>query len=204
MEKNLLTKEEIERLRNLEGEARGSTLKGDARYIQEKEGPEALQLLEGKLREIGCPIEYKKIRTASWYPIFLRAISLLTIKRVFNYKEEDIFEMGKTAPKYTLFFAKLATLPFVSLERAVKVYPQKIWKGNFTLGSIENTEFSEERKYMVMRIEDFEIHPILCKFLTGYMVGLSIFVIKSKKINIKETKCPFKGDTYHEFIIWWE
>lgn len=204
MTKNLLNQEEMERLRKLKGEIRGSAIKEDARYILEKKGEEGVKILEEELKKIGLPIEYKKIRTTRWYPLSLRVISLLVIKKVFNFSNEDVFEMGKSAPKYAFFFAKLATLPFVSLKEAVKTYPPRIWKGHYTIGEIQNIEFSAEKKYMVMRIKDFEIHPILCTFLAGYMVGLSSFVIKSKKIDIKETKCPFKGDICHEFIIWWE
>ena len=62
----------------------------------------------------------------------------------------------------------------------------------------------EEKKYIVLREEDFRFHPVICVYHAGYYQGISEYVIGSKKISVEETKCVFKGGPYNEYVITWD
>jgi hypothetical protein len=40
--------------------------------------------------------------------------------------------------------------------------------------------------------------------LGGYFCGITQMIVKVQQINFKETKCTFRGDDYHEFLITWK
>ena len=203
MEKNQIPQKELENYLNIKGEIKGEILKGVLDYIKDRTGEEGSQKLQEEFKKIGLPIEQQKIKKSFWYPVGWHLIFLLIIQKLFHWADEDIFEMGKAVAKNPFFFNKIAAPPFISLDKKAAISSPKLWKGYSFEEERENNKFAEERKYYLVRIEDLKIHPIFCKFLEGYIAGLSIFLIKSQKINIKETSCPFKGDFYHEFTVWW-
>ena len=57
---------------------------------------------------------------------------------------------------------------------------------------------------MVFRLKNYETHPMMCIVFSGYFLQISKYVLNSKKVSIKETKCIFEGDSYHEFVINWK
>ena len=194
-----LTKELAENLMKIKGEVRGIVFRTDAQYVLKTKGKEGLKKVEEELERIGYPIDYEKINTMAFYPIGQRAISLLAIQKVFALSEKDIREMGVRAPKISLII-KLFMRYFLSIEETVKQVP-KMWGKHYTIGKLKAAAY-EKQRYIVLKLEDFVIHPILCSYLTGYFSTVVQMVVKAK-VLAKETKCPFKGDKYHEFLFKW-
>ena len=114
--KEILTKELAKELMEIKGEARGVVFKTDADSILKQKGREGLRRVEKRLKEVDYPIEYGKIKEMDFYPIGLRAVSLLAIKEVFNFSKEDIKKIGTEAPKIS-FIIKLFTQYFFSLNQ---------------------------------------------------------------------------------------
>lgn len=193
---------EIKKLMKIPGKARGIVFITDLEYVKMKRGEEGVKILKEKMKEWGNPIEYEKIEALNWYPIGLRVISLLAIKEALKFGDEEIREMGNVAPKLSLLVKTLIRY-FISLKRTWEE-SSKYWEKHYTVGTLEPAEFNEEKKYLTVRLKDFKIHPILCKYYEGYFLRISQYAIKSEKITIEETKCMFKGDPYHEFLIKWE
>jgi len=198
-----LTKETAQKLMGIQGEVRGVTFKTDIEYILKEKGEEGLKKVEQALERLGCPIRYKEINTMTFYPVGLRALSLLVIKQIFDFTNEEIKKMGFFATKVSLMI-KLFTRYFLSLQRVFFKEAPRIWKKHWTLGELVPVELNEEKKYAIMKLENFNLHPIYCHYLGGYFCGVLQLIIKSTQITSEETKCPFLGDQYHEYLIRWK
>lgn len=198
-----MTKKEIEKIMKLPGKVKGVAFQADGAYVREKKGEEGLKLVEEKLKEWGHPISYGKIAAIIWYPISLRVLSVLAMKETFGWKDEDIIDLGDFSPKHN-FTLRIIAKYFLSLKRSFKE-ASKYWRIHYSIGTIEPHELNEKEGYAIFRLRDFKIHPVLCTFYLGYFRRLCQFVLKGgEKAVTKETKCMFKGDPYHEFIITWK
>jgi hypothetical protein len=197
-----LTKEIVKKLMEIKGEAKGTTFKTDAEHILKEKGEEGLKRLEAELESLGCPIKYQEIKAMAFYPVGLRAISLLAIKKIFNYDDKKIEEMGFLATKRSLI-VKLFVRYFLSVQRVFSKEAPLLWEQHYTIGELIPVELNEEKKYAILRLKDFDVHPILCCYLGGYFCGIVQMIIKSPQINFEERKCTFRGDEYHEYLLKW-
>jgi len=197
-----LTKEIAKKLMEIKGEARGVVFKTDIEYILGEKGEEGIKKLEDELEKLGYPVKFKEIKTMEFYPVGLRAISLLAIKKVFNFDDEKIKEMGFYGTKISLIIKFFIKYVF-SFQRVFFKESPKIWREHWTIGEMAPVELNEEKKYAILRLKDFNLHPIYCRFLEGYISGLIQLMVKSPKIICEETKCTFRGDEYHEYLIKW-
>jgi len=197
-----LTKELVQKLMAIKGEVRGVVFTTDTEYILAEKGEEGLKQVEEELKELGQPIKYQEIETLAYYPVGLRVLSLLAIKRVFNFDDEKIKEMGLMATKKSIivkFFIKYV----FSFQKVFFEQSPKIWQKHWTIGELIPAELNEEKKYAINKLKDFNLHPIYCTYLKGYLIGLFSMMVKSPQITCQETKCSFKGDEYHEYLIKW-
>ncbi len=204
MEKEKITPEEIRSLLKIPGKVRGQVFSTDLEYLRKKKGKEGVELLKKKMKELGNPIDYERIKIFEWYPVGLRAVSLLVIKELFQLGDKEISEMGNLAPKFS-FIIKLIMKHFLSIERVFQESPS-YWEKHYTVGKLEPVELNEKEKYLKVHLKDFKVHPILCTYLfeDGYFLRIAQYVLKSPTILSKETKCVFKGDPYHECLISWQ
>ena len=205
MPDNQITKEEIKRLMEIPGKARGVVFRTDAEYVKEKKGEEGLKRVEEELKKLGQPIDYKKIKAIGWYPVGLRVASLLVIKKIFNWTNKEIEQMGDAAPKYS-FIVRLLLKYFISFPITYKKSPA-YWVKHYNIGELETPEYKLTKKngYGIIRIKNFKVHPVMCTYLGGYFTRMCQMVLKGAK-NFKwvENKCAHKGDSYHEFRVSWE
>jgi hypothetical protein len=197
-------KEEIKKLMEIKGGTRGGVFKTDALYVLSKEGESGLKKVEELAKELDCPLNYNQFKTMEWYPVGLRAISLILIQKVFGWGDAEISKMGNESPKHS-FISKMLMKYFLSAERSFIESP-KYWVKHYNIGRLESVEFNEKEKYTILRLYEFEVHPILCTYFfeNGYFLRIAQYGIKSDKIFSKETKCIFRGDPYHECLIRWE
>jgi|YelNatPaOPRAMG01_1025707.scaffolds.fasta_scaffold08839_2 hypothetical protein len=198
-----LTKEVAQKLMEIKGEVRGVVFKTDAEYVLKEKGEEGLKKVEEELEKLGYPIKYKEIKVMGFYPVGLRALSLLAIKKVFDFDEEKIREIGFFATKVSLI-VKLFIRSFLSVERVFFKEAPRLWKKHWNVGELIPVELDEAKKYGILRLKNFSLHPIFCCFLEGYFAGVAQMVIKSPQITCQETKCTFRGDEYHEYLIKWK
>ncbi len=198
-----LTKEIAKKLMEIKGEARGVTFKTDTEYILKEKGEEGLKKVEEELEKLSYPIKYKEIKTMEFYPVGLRALSLIVAKKVFNFDDEKIKEMGFFATKKSLII-KLFIRYFLSVQRVVFKEAPKMWGKHFTVGELVPVELNEEKKYAILRLKDFALHPIYCTYLGGYFCGVLQMLVKTPQLTFEETKCIFKGDEYHEYLVKWK
>ena len=198
-----LTKKIAEEVMKFKGNVIGEAPKTAINYIQEKKGKQGIKIIEKRMEELGFPLEVDKIETHKWFPVGLWVLFILVAKDMFDWKDNDIFNLGRSVSKYA-FFTKLVMRYFVSIEKFIKIVPSywaKYWDFNTT---IEVYKYDKETKQIILHKKGFNVHPILCIYQAGYFLGIASLITKSNKITIEETKCVFKRDSYDEYVIKWE
>ena len=194
-------KEEIEKLRKVKGEIRGVSLKGDGEFVLKEVGEKGLKKLEETMAKLGFPIKYREIKPMSFYPLSLDAINLVTITKLFNFDEKKLQELGRFLAKASLLL-RLFMRYFASIETIAKKAPE-MWKKSYTIGDLKFVKFDKEKKHMIIRLGNFQVHPLYCPVFRGYLSCVVHMVINSE-ITCEETKCMFRGDPYHEFSLKWD
>jgi len=201
--KEELNKEFAQKIMTLKGETRGIVFKTDADYVLAEKGEQELKEVEKELEDLGYPIKYKEIETFSYYPVGLRILSLMAIKKVLSFDDKKIEEMGLRATRKSLII-KFFIKHVFSLEKIFFEKGPKIWKEHWTVGEMVPIELNEAKKYLTLKFENFSLSPIYCIYLKGYLKGLFSMMIKSPNMTSEETKCFFRGDENHQYLIKWE
>ncbi len=171
-------------------------------YIISKEGEEGFEKVKKRMEELGGEIDFKSLNGKTWEEDWRNSLFIATAREVFNWNDEDIFEMGRYIPRAS-FFIKSIIQYLASLDMVLKnvgVY----WDKHHDFGSLEAVEHNKEGKYVIIRKRNFLMHPVMCSYHAGYFKGISEFVIKGDNLRVEETKCMHKGDEYHEYIIKWD
>ncbi len=197
------TLEEIaEKLLSFEGKVKGEAFRTHKQYIEKKEGEEAVKKVEEKMAQLGAPIEFEKIKPLRWYDEGKSSLVVVVAKEIFNWSKDDIYEMGRFSSKSS-FIVKVLMRYFVSLDKVLKEAP-KYWRKYCDFGEVEVVELNKKRKYIMLRIRETDLHPLVCLFYAGYFHGFAEMNIKSEEIKVEEIKCRSKGDPYHEYLITWK
>lgn len=200
MTEEVISKKEFEEIMKAKGEVRGAGMKSYAEFIRKEEGEEGLKKLEKTIRDLGYPIKYREISILSFYPIGLETITLVAIQRLFNYNDKKFQEMGKFGIFLSLPFANLLCY-FISPEKFVEV-AAVMWKEAGSIGDLKVQEYNLEERYLILRVENFHLHPLYCQVFKGYFEG-AIKLIFKREAECQETKCTFRGDDFHQFLIKW-
>ena len=196
----IISKEEFDELMKVKVEVKGNGPKNIANFILIKRGEEGLEKVTKTIRELGYPIDYKKMSGMNFYPIGLVAVSMLISQRLFGFNNEEFQQMGESDAKFSALTRNFLKY-FVSLERAVKEAP-KMWKIYNTGGDLRVVEYNKKKKYIILRLENFRLHPFHCQYLIGYF--RSVVQMTTGIIAVcEETKCVHRGDEYHEFLLKW-
>ena len=185
------------------GEVRGAAIQHHLQYIKEREGEEGVKRVEERLKELGHPLNFQKIKPLGWVSLGVADLIVLIAKDLFGWEEKDIFEMGNNAPKYS-FVVKLLMRYFTDARRNFEESP-KYWRVHFTpaAGTLEAHEFNEKEKYFVIRLRH-QCHPIMCVYYCGYFLRIAQYTLESEHPTVKEVKCMSKGAPYHEFVVRWK
>jgi len=195
----VLKKIEADKLMEMNGQVRGAVFETDAEYIKNRFGDEVIKRVESALDKLGYPISYENVKSMQWLPLGLRALSLIVIKDVFNWNDEDVKDMGDAAPKYS-FIVKLLMKFFVSPRVAFSHAPE-YWVKHYDTGRLEAVELDEATGNAVIHLYDFKVHPLYCRYLEGYFQRLFKFMYPNSRVEIKESRCMCKHDSFHEFLV---
>lgn len=195
----MITKEEADKIMEIKGETKGSEYKTLATYILQKYGKEKPLLLEKKLEELGYPLKFDEINPMEWYSESLNVLAVIVAKDLFGL--DDLFEFGHDSPKFSIG-VKLF-MKFSSMKRVFKAC-SKTWARFIKVGALEPYEFNEKERYLILHLKDYKFHPDMCLYFAGFFLRIAQYTQKSPKITIVETKCMFKGDPYHEYLIKWQ
>ena len=196
----MISKAEIKKISQIKGKVRGSVFKTDYKYIEKHKGEAGTRKLQKEIKKLEPEFDYEKFSNIKWYPLHWRILSLLVIKDIFAFEEEDLFKMGREAPKNS-FIARTLLKYFVSWQQSAQEVG-KYWGKHYSVGQVKSK--SAKNKQVVVEIRNFNLHPILCHYYRGYFYAIAELTTKGENIQAKETKCGFRGDNYHEFTINWD
>lgn len=191
------------KLKDVKGEVRGMSIKSHGDFILKEKGKEGLEKLEQMMAELGFPMKHEKIQSWEFYPIGMEVVELLAIKKLFDFNDEKIEEIGSFESISSLVI-RIFLRHFISLKTMAEQAPV-IWGKYYTVGSLKVEEMSEEKRYAILVLKDFNIHPIYCFHLKGYLSSVLKMVVGGK-VTCQETKCFFQGggrDRCHEFLFKW-
>lgn len=195
-----LSREQINKIVAIEGNAGGTVFLTDAQYIQSVCGAEGVAKVNRKMKELGYQIAYEKIRVKESLPLGLRALSFHVIKQVLNWDNEQFRTMGFTAPRFSMIM-KFLLQHFVSLEKMFKVAP-KLWEKHYDVGKLIPKEIDIDAKQVVIALEDFHVDRLYCEYLMGYFSGLLQHLYPKDTIKAELTKATASGDSVNEFRIY--
>ncbi|PIP23371.1 MAG: hypothetical protein COX90_03565 [Candidatus Nealsonbacteria bacterium CG_4_10_14_0_2_um_filter_38_17] len=201
MEKEEITKELADKVMSLKGECRGICLKTDMDFLLKKKGKEGLRTMEEELEKLGYPIKYNKVNVGAFYPIGQDILDMLIIWKLFDYDTPIIKQLGYEAPNFSIFL-KIFMKYLISMKETLKQAPA-MQKEHYTVGELKVIEVDEDKKYVILRMENFDVHPFLCLALEGYFTKVCQMMIKSGRATCEETKCVFRGGNTHEFLLKW-
>lgn len=198
-----LNPELVNNLLSFEGNIRGMDIKSDGLFVLENYGKEILEKVQQYAQANECSLEYLKINPWAFVPGGLKAISLLAIRDVLNFNEEKIVAIGSAAPQRS-FIIRLSLKFFADISRFIFQESSRVWRKYWTVGNFVPLECNEKEKRVRVRIENFKLHPIYCHYLRGFLSALPHIALSGKNPKTIETKCVFRGDPYHEFVVGWE
>lgn len=198
----MITKAMADKLVNIKGNVRGAAFETDAFFVRSRYGDEGLARVRAELQRLGYPIAYDEIAAMEWRPVGLRALSLLVIRDVFDWKDDDVREMGDAAPKYS-FIVKILMKFFVSPGVAFDRVPE-YWARHYDVGRLQSVALREDEQHAVVRLHDFLTHTIYCRYLEGFFGRLFKFTFPRSKVTVQETVCMHQGGSMHEFVARWE
>ncbi len=202
MENKTLEEVAKELKENNKGMVTGEVMRIEGDYVIYREGEEGLEKVKKKMLEMGVEIDFSKIKSAAWEEEWKNSLFILTCKEVFNWSDDDIFDMGKFSPRAS-FFIKTIVQHLRSID-IVFNNANKYWRKHHNFGELEAVELNHEEKYLILRKKGFYTHSVMCTYHAGYFLGLAEFVLGRGNVNIEETKCMHKGDPYHEYKITWQ
>ncbi len=196
----ILSEETVRKLMQIEGETRGMALKDDFEYVILKKDGEGLKKLEDALEELGHPLKYKELKSMKFYPSGLEPLLMVVCQKLFGYTDKDFWELGVLSARMP-WVGRIFIKYFGSLEMVVNG-ASTIWKKYYTRGKLKIVSVDKDKKSVIVRIEDFSLHPFYCKGLAGYFAAIVKMVVK-EETSCEETKCTHEGDDYHEFRVRW-
>lgn len=195
----VISKEEFNELMKLEGKVKGMAPRNVAEFLLREKKEEGLKKLEDTMRKLGYPIKYKEIKIMNFYPLGLLATTYLVIRKLFNFDDKKFQEIGSFQAKYS-FFLRIFGRHFFSYKKIAKKVP-RMWRTYYTIGDL-TAEFDEKERYAILRLDNFRCHPLHCQANIGYFSAVLQMVVGSK-VTCKETRCVFRGDEHHEFLLKW-
>lgn len=198
----VISQEKAQKLSIIEGKTRGIAMKPDVQFILRKKGKEGLKEVEGKMEELGTPMDLDNIKTGDMYPIGIRTIFLLAAKEVLDFSNEDIKEMGEEVPKYSSIIRFFMRSFMMDQEKFFQKAPV-FWERFVTIGRVSVPFFDEKEKKAVVRLEGFNVDPVFCPYVEGVFSSFVKIITGNKQVKSQESHCFFHGGDYHEFTLEW-
>ena len=200
----MLTKKEAKEMINDSCSVRGEQILMFKKEVIRLGGKGDIKKFEQEIEKLGCSFRFNKISALDWYPMGIRTICFIVLKDIYKLTDDDIVGSGVRFIGDSIVI-KLFFRYFSSRDTAFKHIPE-YWKKISTCGRAEAVKLVQspdgKEGYFIARLHDFKIHPLHCLFCLGAFLQLAK-LLGGKNAKIKETKCMFKGDDYHEYVISW-
>lgn len=196
----LISKEEIEELMAFKGEARGVSFQNTMDFIVKEKGKEGLKKVEEEMEKLGYPIRREDISPMNFYPAREWFLLLVVMQKLLGFDDRKFQELGSSNAKFSIII-RLFMKYFFSIDMIAKQVP-KMWQKYYTIGSLRVMELDKEKKWGILRLENFPLHPLLRQDLIGYFSTVIQMVVKDK-VSCETRECGRGEKNCHEFVIKW-
>ncbi len=197
----MISQKRIKELSKLRGRVRGDVIITDFKYIRDRQGKQAMDKLNQELKKVNKDLDYYKIKNTVWLPVSWKVLLLENAKKTFKWKDKDFFDLGHSASSNS-FITRTLLRYFVSVNKTFKE-SAKYWQKYWQVGELDPYYLDVKKKYLILRLKKFKLHPDLCPYMKGHFLAFAEMILRNDNINIEETKCNFRGDSFHEFKIQW-
>jgi hypothetical protein len=192
-EKIIITKQEFEDIKKVQGMARGLVFQTDCNIVKVQYGEKGLKKLLAAGKNSEHPIYYEKIKTMEWYPTWQRVESLIIISKLFNLSEKEIRDFGALAPRVS-FFVKFFLKHFISLNDFAK-QSGLFWKKHYTSGEMVPISTNPKDNSAELHLKNIYLPKIFVIYLNGYIE--SVFKFLHPKMTLSFT--PQKDKNNQEY-----
>ena len=196
----LIWREELEKLKAVRGNARGLVFKTVLEFVIRDQGREGLKRLEETMADLGLPIKYEEIKATQVFPLRTYLVLQLAIKEIFQYNDQKFQAMGAYMCKAS-FIVRLLLKHFSFIFTASEQAP-RAWRNYFDVGEMEITELSRGKRVMVVRLKNFDFHPLHYEIVKGFL-GVAMQLVVSSPTSCEQTKSGLEGQSYNEFVVRW-
>ncbi len=193
-----LIREKVDILTEKPERARGVVARSEADYIQEKHGKEGTNKVEEVLEKLGHSFSYDEVSTYQWYSEGLLVSGLLAAYTLFEWDEEDVFELGKEAPYFSIIIKTV--LQFSSVERTLKT-ASVIWDRHYDFGEFDVYDYDIEAGEAHARLYGYDFPSIMHEYFNGYLATV-MELATGEEITMKHQPCKDEEDC-HEFHAEW-
>jgi len=196
----LISKEELDEIKEIKGKVRGLSMLGHAKFLLKEEGESGLRRIEQEIQKLGYDFHYNQIKKLKFYPLSLYCAELLAIQRIFNYGNGKFKTIGEFNSKNSII-VRLFMKYFVSLGSMVKQMP-RFWQKYFTVGQMTVPEYNEKERFVIARLDNLKATPLFCEVTRGFSSGMCQMIVGAKG-SCEEIKCMHRGDECHEYLFKW-
>ncbi len=186
-------------MKNAAPMTRAYTFAPNIEYIKEKRGELGVSMVLEDMKRKGYELDMKLIKKPDWVPIELRKQFLYSVRDTLGWDADKIYAMGYSAPRLS-YVLKIYFGLFITAEKAFSEAPN-MWQKHYSGSNLRIGEKWEKGGTLI--IEDFDLDPLFCRYIEGYLQGFGD-LSKSKNVRVRETKCTFKGEAYHEYTVTWD
>lgn len=194
---SIISEEDLEKAKKMEGEIIGSSLKTDREFIIEKKGREGLRKVEKEMEKLGYTLKYEEIDKYKWYPVQQDFLSLLLAQKIFDWSDEVMREWGRWGAKTNFIIKLMARL--ISKETIAR-FASNSWRKYYTRGTMEY-KIDDKKRIGIAIIKDFTIYPVHIHYLEGYFYQIMSLVELSPNLKVREVES--KDSNVHRFEVTW-
>ena len=198
----IVSKQEVEEFMRSGRKTRGAIIKNAGKFVLDKKGEDGLNKLEVEMEKLGYKIKFEEFTEVNLYSLGETILCLVLIKRLFNFTDEDFQELGRRTSKISVV-ARMAmrSLAAISLKQIITKFPET-WSKMNPIGELTVTNLDEKGRSLTLRVDNCDTHPIQCQIMIGAFSSL-FRIILGKEVSCTETKCIYKQDDCHEFLVKW-
>lgn len=195
-------KQIADELAKKEGRTRGETLLTRLSYIRTRVGEPGIKKLEKKFDELDYSFDFSKVKSLGWYPEYIGVLIILVAKDLFNWTDKDIFAMGSYGPKVS-FLVKMLMKYFITVEMTFKASSVN-WKKHHSSGDLKLGKFDSQKKQAVLKLIDYNFHPIMCEYLRGYFLEFAKLVLHTEEVEFTSIINEEDGKLVYIFEMTWK
>ncbi len=196
-----LNEKTVKKLINKPGEVRGVVFITDKEFIK-SEDEKAIERIEKKINSFNIDFNYSEFKNMEYYPLGLRAISLLAIAEEFEMNKKGVENLGRFSPRVS-FVIKFFMKHLISMKKTFD-QASKLWKKHYTVGSLKARDYDSEKGELFLDLVNFKIHPVFCDYLKGYFAQIGEITTNSST-QASQINCVFsdqEGDKCTFKIVW--